>query len=95
MLAQKGVAMRRVAKGLGPTGPGNRKSGGDVAMLQAVFYVGSADKLVNEAGIETVSRTDGIGDVDHRRRRDVLLFAGSSDRALRTALDHENGYFLR
>src|SRR5215472_5437774 len=86
VLTKKGIAMSCVTEGFGSAGFSDRKGAGEIGIFEAIFDLRPPDELMNEASVETVSRSNQIDRVDHRRKSGVLFLARPRNRPLRPPL---------
>jgi hypothetical protein len=64
--AQKRLAVLRVAKRFRPARPRYRKRSNNVAEFQAILDFSTANKLVNEPGVEAIARAHMVDYIDYR-----------------------------
>ena len=83
--------MVALAKRFGATGPARRESGTCVTVFNAILKAGSANKFVQEAGIETVACPNGIYGLNGKRGSLKAVFAAFGECALRAALNDNGG----
>ena len=94
IFAQKAFAVLGIAKRFGTPSPRNRQRPNHVRKFQAILDLSSPNVLVNEARVETISRTNWIGYIGGWRKSRVLLLVRHRHRALCTTLNHQYRNFL-
>src|SRR5207244_13615550 len=88
---QEGIAMLLIAKRFCAAGARGRERSGGVAEFQAVRKTGSENEFVQEAGVETVARADGVHRLNAGWSSMKAILAALGKRALRAAFDHHGG----